>query len=73
MSEVKRHQKRLVGVDSRKLNNCNKYDEFPTTNIMEILESSTNSVYFTHLGLYQGFYIVENSKKFTAFNLGPGD
>lgn len=67
-------QWRLV-VDYRKLNDCIVDDKFPLPNIIDILDSLSGSLYFSHLDLNQGYYqllLNEESRKYTAFTTSTG-
>lgn len=60
---------RLV-IDYRKLNERIKDDKFPLPNIVDILDSLSGAVYFTHLDLSQSYYQLQlesSSRKYTAF------
>lgn len=72
-TDVNGEKKWRLVIDYRKLNNCIKDDKFPLPNIVEILDSLSGSIYFSHLDLYQSYYNVEldpNSRKYTAFDSG---
>lgn len=61
---------RLV-IDFRSLNEKIQDDKFPLPNIVDIFDSLTGAVYFSHLDLSQGYYQVElaaDSRPYTAFS-----
>lgn len=65
---------RLV-VDYRKLNNTIQDDKFPLPNIVDILDSLSGSIYFSHLDLFSGYYQVTldpESRKYTSFCTNTG-
>lgn len=69
-SDVTGQKKWRVVIDYRKLNNLIQDDKFPLPNIVDILDSLSGAVYFSHLDLYQGYYQIElekESRKYTAF------
>lgn len=64
-----------VVIDYRILNQSIKNDNYPLKSIEESLDSLSNSVYFTHLDLSQGYFQIglsEESRKFTAFTTDRG-
>lgn len=65
---------RLV-IDYRKLNEIIQDDKFPLPSIVEILDSLSGSIYFSHLDLYSGYYQVSlepSSRKYTSFCTSTG-
>lgn len=65
---------RLV-IDYRKLNEQIQDDRFPLPNIVEILDSLSGAVYFSHLDLSNSYYQVilsEDSRKVTSFCTNAG-
>lgn len=67
-------QWRLV-VDFRKVNDTILDDKFPLPNIIDILDSLSNSIYFSHCDLQQAYYQVSlspDSRKVTAFTTDTG-
>ena len=68
-SESGEKKYRLV-IDYRKLNETIADDRFPLPNIIDILDSLSGAIYFSHLDLQNGYYQIkldENSRKYTAF------
>lgn len=62
-------------IDFRQVNKQIADDKFPLPNITDILDSLSNSMYFSHLDLSQGYYQVElhsDSKEITAFSTNKG-
>lgn len=60
---------RLV-IDYRKLNENIRDDRFPLPNIVDILDSLSGAIYFSHLDLQTGYYqfnLEKDSRKCTAF------
>lgn len=65
---------RLV-IDYRKLNEQIQDDRFPLPNIVEILDSLSGAIYFSHLDLSNSYYQVvlsEDSRKVTSFCTNTG-
>lgn len=50
-------------IDYLKLNYNIQDDKFPLPNINEILDSFSGAIYFTHLDLFQGFFLISLKKK----------
>jgi transposase InsO family protein len=65
---------RLV-IDYRKVNNVIQDDKFPLPNIVEILDSLSGAIYFSHLDLQQSYYqtaLDEDSRNITSFSTSQG-
>lgn len=65
---------RLV-IDFRKLNEQILDDKFPLPNIVDILDSLSGALYFSHLDLNSGYYqlsLKPESRKYTAFTTPTG-
>lgn len=68
-------QKWRIVIDYRLLNKQIKDDKFPLPSIIEILDSLSGAIYFSHLDLSQGYYQIELDKKSrpcTAFTTDKG-
>lgn len=73
-SSDKNKKWRLV-IDFRNLNNKILDDKFPLPNIVDILDSLSGAMYFSHLDLNQGYYqlnLKTDSRKLTAFTTHTG-
>lgn len=64
-----------ICLDSRRLNQCTKKDDFPFPNMMGILQRIQKSKYFTVIDLSESYYQVgleDSSKDKTAFRTNKG-
>ena len=69
----KRDNSLRLCIDYRLLNAKTKLDSFPLPNIEDILNSLSESVYFSTLDMAKGYYQIpmnDDSKEFTAFSSG---
>lgn len=74
-SDDKNNKKWRLVIDYRKLNGVIQDDKFPLPNIMEILDSLSGAIYFSHLDLSQSYYqcsLKPESRPITSFTTGTG-